>query len=148
MYLNFFFFDSVQLYILVYVRYMSLDVFPMYFSCIRSLHYLKDISGNLDSSQLYVGGYTIFFQGLHLTICLLRLHLSTPLRCNEMRLAGNLLSFCALYGHRRQRRQGYDNTLTFSSKTAELKIRTVPYDYHELLTEPFTQEYQFYNKSE
>ena len=97
MYLNFFFFDSVQLYILVYVCYMSLDVFPMYFSCIRSLHYLKDISGNLDSSQLYVGGYTIFFQGLHLTICLLRLHLSTPLRCNEMRLAGNLLSFCALY---------------------------------------------------
>ena len=69
----------------------------MYFSCIRSLHYLKDISDNLDSSQLYVGGYTIFFQGLHLTICLLRLRLSTLLRCNEMRLAGNLLSFCALY---------------------------------------------------
>ena len=76
---------------------MSLDVFPMYFSCIHSLHYLKDISDNLDTSQLYVDGYTIFFQGLHLTICLLRLHLSTPLRCNEMRLAGNLLSFCALY---------------------------------------------------
>ena len=33
----------------------------MYFSCIRSLHYLKDISDNLYSSQLYVGGYTIFF---------------------------------------------------------------------------------------
>ena len=38
-----------------------------------------------------------FFQGLHLTIYLLRLRLSTPLQCNEMRLAGNLLSFCALY---------------------------------------------------
>ena len=61
MYLIYFFFDSVQLYILVYVRYMSSDVFPMYFSCIRSLHYLKDISDNLDTSQLYVGGYTIFF---------------------------------------------------------------------------------------
>ena len=70
----------------------------MYFSCIRSLHCLKDISDNLDSSQLYVGGYTIFFPSLHLTIYLLRLRLSTPLRCNEMRLAGNLLSFCALYG--------------------------------------------------
>ena len=63
----------------------------MYFSCIRLLHYSKDISDNLDSSQVYVGGYTFK------TICLLRLHLSTLLRCNEMRLAGNLLSFCALY---------------------------------------------------
>ena len=33
----------------------------MYSSCIPSLHYLKDISDNLDSSQLYVGGYTIVF---------------------------------------------------------------------------------------
>ena len=33
----------------------------MYFSCIRSLHYLKDIFDNLDSSHVYVGGYTIFF---------------------------------------------------------------------------------------
>ena len=33
----------------------------MYFSCIRSLHYLKDIFDNLDSSHVYVDGYTIFF---------------------------------------------------------------------------------------
>ena len=36
-----FFFDSVQLYILVYVRYMSWDVFPMYLHCIRSLHFFE-----------------------------------------------------------------------------------------------------------
>ena len=34
-----FFFDSVQLYILVYVCYMSLEVFPMYLHCIRSLRF-------------------------------------------------------------------------------------------------------------
>ena len=47
-----------------------------------------------------------FFQGLHLTICLLRLRLSTPLQCNEMRLAGNLLSFCALYEQRGHTKTG------------------------------------------
>ena len=38
---DFFFFDSVQQYILVYVRYMSLDVFPMYLHCIRSLRFFE-----------------------------------------------------------------------------------------------------------
>ena len=37
----FFFFDSVLLYILVYVHYMSWDVFPMYLHCIRSLRFLR-----------------------------------------------------------------------------------------------------------
>ena len=41
MYLIYFFFDSVQQYILVYVRYMSLDVFPMYLHCIRSLRFFE-----------------------------------------------------------------------------------------------------------
>ena len=36
-----FFLDSVQLYILVYVCYMSLDVFPMYLHCIRSLRFFE-----------------------------------------------------------------------------------------------------------
>ena len=44
MYLIYFFFDSVQLYILVYVRYMSLDVFPMYLHCIRSLHFFLRVA--------------------------------------------------------------------------------------------------------
>ena len=35
-----FFFDSVQLYILVYVRYMSWDVFPMYSICIVYVRYI------------------------------------------------------------------------------------------------------------
>ena len=35
------FLDSFQLYVLVYVRYMSLDVFPMYLHCIRSLRFFE-----------------------------------------------------------------------------------------------------------
>ena len=61
----------------------------------------QNLSTNLaevvKSLFLFIALAGIFFQGLHLTICLLRLGLSTPLRCNKMRLAGNLLSFCALY---------------------------------------------------
>ena len=40
---------------LVYNRYMSWDGFPMFLHCIRSLHFLKDVSDLFffDSVQLY-----------------------------------------------------------------------------------------------
>ena len=46
-----FFFDSVQQYILVYVRYMSLDVFPMYLHCIRSLRFFESCCFFLSHKQ-------------------------------------------------------------------------------------------------
>ena len=41
---------------LVYVRYMSWDGFPIFLHCIRSLHFLKDVSDLFffDSVQLYI----------------------------------------------------------------------------------------------
>ena len=82
------FLDSSQLYVL-YIHYTYLSGFPIYFCCIH-LSLLKDIfifSPKFDHSD----------SCLHLTISLLCLRSYTPLRCNEMRPAGNLLSFCALY---------------------------------------------------
>ena len=46
-----FFFDSVQQYILVYVRYMSLDIFPMYLHCIRSLRFFESCCFFLSHKQ-------------------------------------------------------------------------------------------------
>ena len=51
MYLIYFVFDSVQQYILVYVRYMSLDVFPMYLHCIRSLRFFESCCFFLSHKQ-------------------------------------------------------------------------------------------------
>ena len=63
---------------LVYTRFIPWAVFPIYFHCIRSLHFLKDVSDFiLDSSQLYVLVYICYIYScsfplyLH-CICLLQ----------------------------------------------------------------------------